>query len=114
MLEVHLTYEYCETCGRFGRCVFGKNTSHELNKMAKEAGIYKEVWRPEEAGITKASQLINLLEEAIIKMSNESDFFKKFNPPDGYWGTYEVLLNFLEELLIACKKYPDSRYVTRR
>lgn len=43
------------------RHVYSANITHNLNTMAKEAGIYKHLWRPEEIGITKASQLIEPL-----------------------------------------------------
>ncbi len=34
--------------------VYISNVTHNLNKMAGEAGIYEALWRPEEIGITHA------------------------------------------------------------
>lgn len=31
------------------------NITHNLGRMAKEAGIYQHLWRPEEIGVTKAA-----------------------------------------------------------
>ena len=45
--------------------VFGQHTTHNLNKMAQEAGIYKHLWHPEELKITKASQLIEPLKKGL-------------------------------------------------
>jgi hypothetical protein len=35
--------------------VFDYNITHNLGEMAKAAGIYMELWRPEEIGIIKAN-----------------------------------------------------------
>lgn len=34
------------------------NSTHNLNNMAKAAGLYQVLWRPEEIGISTASQII--------------------------------------------------------
>ena len=75
--------------------------------MADEAGIYKALWRPEEIGITKASQLIPLLEEGLARLKAEPDRFRKFNDPNG-WGKCEHLVGFVEDYLRACREYPDA------
>ena len=38
--------------------VTSANITHNLVPMAKEAGIYQHLWRPDEIGITKAAELI--------------------------------------------------------
>jgi hypothetical protein len=35
--------------------VFERNITHNLNRMADEAGIYGVIWRPEENGIETAA-----------------------------------------------------------
>ena len=35
----------------------------KLGKMANEAGIYEACWRPEEIGVTKAGDIIPILEK---------------------------------------------------
>lgn len=47
------------TCGheharRERPCLYDANITHNLNRMADEAGIYEHVWRPEEIGVTTA------------------------------------------------------------
>jgi len=41
------------------------NVTHNLNKMAMEAGIYEYLWRPDEIGITKAGRLIEPLSKGL-------------------------------------------------
>lgn len=86
---------------------FSSNITHNLNRMAGEAGIYDIIWRPEENGITKAEQLIEPLKKGIELMRSDPERFKKFNPSNG-WGTYDDFIPWLEEYLIACESYPDA------
>lgn len=87
--------------------VFEANITHNLNKMADAAGIYKHVWRPEEIGITKARQLIEPLRDAIALMESNPARFKVYNPTNG-WGTYEDFLFWLKNYLAACENDPDA------
>ena len=65
--------------------VYESNITHNLSGMAREAGIYECLWRPEEIGITKAEQLIKPLEEGLALLKREPEHFKKFDAPNG-WG----------------------------
>jgi hypothetical protein len=38
-------------------CVYDANITHNLGAMAKAAGIYMHLWRPDEIGIKTASEL---------------------------------------------------------
>ena len=87
--------------------VFNYNITHNLNKMAEEAGIYKHLWRPEEIGITNAEQLIEPLEAGLALLKNKPTYFRKFNPENG-WGSYEGLVEFVTKYLEACKENPDA------
>jgi hypothetical protein len=87
--------------------VHSANITHNLGKMADEAGIYKHLWRPEELGFTKANELIEGLKMGLNKLKSDSEYFKKFNPDNG-WGTYEQLVNFTEDYLNACIDYPNA------
>jgi len=87
--------------------VFSANITHNLTKMAEEAGIYEAVWRPEEVGITKASQLIMTLKVGLAILEQNPTYFKTLNPPND-WGNYEVLILFVEDYLDACIKYPNA------
>jgi hypothetical protein len=87
--------------------VFGYNITHNLGPMAKAAGIYMELWRPEELGITKAVQLIEPLREGLHRLKVEPNNYKELNPDNG-WGDYEGLVKFVSSYLDACYDYPDA------
>ena len=87
--------------------VFSANITHNLNSMAEEAGIYKQVWRPEECGITKAEQLLRPLRAGIALMKAEPERFKKLSASNS-WGTYEQFVPWLERYLAACEEYPEA------
>jgi hypothetical protein len=87
--------------------VFDYNITHNLGEMAKAAGIYMELWRPDEIGITKARDLINPLREGLHRLKSNPDKYKEFNPANG-WGDYEGLVEFVSKYLDACYEYPDS------
>jgi hypothetical protein len=105
-LSVYLEPNKCPHCGRSDEG-FSANITHNLNKMAAEAGIYGIVWRPEENGITTAGQLIEPLRKAIADMKAAPERFIKHNASNG-WGLYEHFLPWLERYLQACVKTPDA------
>lgn len=113
-LDVYLTQSrdcHCDECGHKHTnpkaCVFEKNITHNLNRMAEAAGIYNALWNPEKIGITKASQLIPILEEGLAKLKSDPEEYKEYNPDNG-WGKYENLVDFTEDYLKACKELPDA------
>jgi hypothetical protein len=87
--------------------VYGRNITHNLNKMAMEAGIYEALWRPEEIGIVRADQLIEPLTVGLDKLKADPEHYQKFNAPNG-WGMYEHFVPFVEDYLEACKENPDA------
>lgn len=87
--------------------VYSDNITHNLNKMAKEAGLYEVLWRPDEIGFTHAHQLIPALEEGLALLRSDRERFEKFNPENG-WGNYVGLVCFVNQLLQACKLDPDA------
>jgi hypothetical protein len=87
--------------------VYEGNVTHNLNRIASKAGIYKHLWRPEELGITKAGDLIAPLAKAVALMKAEPARFIALNPPNG-WGSYEHFVPWLEKYLAACAEYPDA------
>lgn len=105
-LDIYLKADTCPHCGR-GEDVFSANITHNLNKMAEEAGVYGIVWRPEENGIFVARQLVEPLRKAIEDMKADPQRFKRHNPDNG-WGTYAGLLSWLEQYLEACVAFPDA------
>jgi hypothetical protein len=87
--------------------IYDANITHNLNKMAGEAGIYQHLWRPEEIGITKAEQLIAPLQEGLTLLLAEPERFKPFDPANK-WGDYDVLVDFVRSYLSACEENPSA------
>lgn len=94
-------------------CVYDANITHNLNGMAEEAGFYKHLWRPEEIGVTLASELIEPLERGIQDMKERPEHYQTFDAKNG-WGTYKDFLPWLEKLLAACKENPDAEIEVSR
>ena len=88
--------------------LFEANITHNLNKMASEAGIYKHIWRPEEINITTAKELVEPLEKGLALLKSNPDRFKAFNPPNG-WGSYDGFVPWVETYLEACKEHPKAK-----
>lgn len=93
-------------------CVYDRNITHNLGKMADKAGIYECLWRPEEIGIKYAKDLITPLTEGLKKLKENPEYFKQFNSPNG-WGMYEHLVPFVERYLEACVENPDAEVEVR-
>ena len=87
--------------------VFEYNITHNVNRMAKEAGIYTEIWRPEEVGITTARQLCEPLRTGLRLLLAEPERFQAFAPANG-WGTYAGLIAFVKAYVEACDAHPDA------
>ena len=88
--------------------VFERNITHNLNRMAKIAGVYEAMWRPEEIGAHKADDLSQALPKGFIFMIDNREECEALNPENG-WGNYEGLLNVILDYLKACNKYPDAK-----
>jgi hypothetical protein len=75
--------------------------------MAVAAGIYMQLWRPEEIGITTAEQLITPLREGLSLLLSDPERFKKFDP-ENKWGDYDGLVDFVREYLASCEENPNA------
>lgn len=89
------------------RELYSRNITHNLGKMARAAGIYEALWRPDEAGFTKAKDLIHPLREGLTKLEVDPTSFEVHNPSNG-WGDYDGLVDFVKEYLNACIEHPDA------
>jgi hypothetical protein len=92
---------------------YADNITHNLSSMASEAGIYQCLWRPDENDMKKAGQLIEPLRAGLALLKSDPERFKKLNPENG-WGTYENLIQFVEDYLAACEKHPDGNITVSR
>lgn len=90
-----------------GNTVFSRNITHNLNKMARAAGIYEVLWRPDENGITKAHQCIEPLSAGLLELVRNRAKYETYNSPNG-WGMYEHFVPFATAVLTACCDYPDA------
>lgn len=87
--------------------VYGANITHNLNRMAGEAGIYECLWRPDEIGITTAGQIIEPLTKGLADMTARPSHYQQFDAENG-WGTYKDFLPWCARYLEACRKYPKA------
>ena len=98
----------------YGRApIFDRNITHNLIKMAAEAGIYECLWEPQETGYKTAAELIEPLREGLRKLKTNPEHFQQFNASNG-WGTYEDFVPFVEAVLAACEENPDAEPVSSR
>ena len=87
--------------------VYTNNITHNLGMMAKEAGIYEQLWHPEDLGITMAYQLIRPLKNGLVLLKSDPEYFKSFDSPNG-WGLYIHFVPWVEEYLAACIENPNA------
>ena len=85
--------------------VYSANITHNLAAMAKEAGIYMHLWRPEDIGLAIAGELIEPLRAGLELMKADPPRFEKHNAPNG-WGLYKYFVPFVERYLAACEEMP--------
>ena len=87
--------------------VWHGNITHNLNVMADKAGIYMEVWRPDEMGVKRAFDIVGALGRAIKDLQSRPAYYRKYNPKN-HWGSYQTFLDFIKGYQFSCKKYPNS------
>jgi len=93
--------------------VYRDNITHNLGKMAVQAGVYEALWRPDEHGYETAEQIIPILKAGLDLLRSDKKRFKMFNPENG-WGDYDGLVEFVADYLAACEEFPEATiYVSR-
>lgn len=102
------------SAGGSGEAVaFEANITHNLARMADEAGLYKCLWRPDELGIAQARELVLVLHDGLSLLRQAPERFEKLNPENG-WGTYTGLVSVVDRYLTACQEFPDARVCVSR
>jgi len=96
-----------------GEEVYSSNITHNLGMMAKVAGVYYPLWRPEELKVKKAKHIHDLLLDGLELLKSDPERFSKFDSPNK-WGVYKNLVVFVEEYITACEKYPDADIIVSR
>jgi hypothetical protein len=129
----HVSYDEGKTLEPQREEVYGANITHNLGKMAGEAGIYEALWRPyqlkegynipeddydaeyefEEANPVRAHEIIEIIEKGLADMKARPKHYEKFNSPNG-WGMYEHFVPFIEKYLAALKEFPETQVVCDR
>lgn len=93
--------------------VYFANITHNLSKMAEEAGIYECLWNPKKIRVTHAKQLIPFLTAGVTRLATEKAHFEQFNAPNN-WGKWENFLPWCARYLQACKDHPEALVRVRR
>lgn len=124
-IKKHVSEDDCKTWEEFYEEVYRCNITHNLGKMASEAGLYEALWRPyrlkedyieadfheeleyESGTVTLAQELIPHLEKGLEDLEMRPEHFEKFDAPNG-WGTYINFVPFVSDYLDACKEYPKA------
>lgn len=91
----------------YGESMWSANMTHNLNKIAIEAGVYECLWRPDEIGVKYARDNISNLRFALGIFYSKYDELKKLNPSNG-WGDIDGLIEVAQEFLKACMEYPNA------
>ena len=120
LYQTRETEHTCTSCGHVDQTTeptayefFSGNITHNLGRMAEEAGIYEALWRPEEINAKYAKDIIPLLKKGLSLLKKKRRHFEKFNSPNG-WGMYEHFVPFVEKYLDACIEEPYATiYVSR-
>ena len=55
----------------------------------------------------RADQLRSVVENALQSLEDHPDYYRKFDPPNG-WGSYEGVLKFMREFRTALWAAPDD------
>ena len=124
----HVSYDGGKTLEPKKEIVYSANITHNLNKMAAEAGLYEALWRPhrlkpgydiaednydaeyafEEANPVRAHEIIEIIEKGLADMKARPKHYETFNSSNG-WGMYENFVPWIEEYLKALKEFPDAQ-----
>lgn len=126
--ERYFTYDKI-TFERDDEQVYWGNITHNLAKMANEAGLYDALWRPfklldnykleyeeivkdyeydfEENNIVRAKDISTQVQIGLNNLINNKKSLTKFNPDNGF-GDYQGLIKLVKEYLVELLSHPDA------
>lgn len=87
--------------------IHSSNITHNLAPMARAAGLYAPLWRPDECGIISAEQLADAIRPGYTELRDNREKYVKFEPKNG-WGSYDHFLKFVSSLLLKCEENPEA------
>jgi hypothetical protein len=94
-------------------CLYWRNITHNLGRMADAAGFYTYLWRPEEAGCKLACEIVGPIRSGLEAMKANPEYYDQFSAPNG-WGTYAQFIPWLEDYVRALEAYPRARVEVSR
>jgi hypothetical protein len=93
--------------------LYWANITHNLGAMAKAAGIYQALWRPEEINATQAKDIVDIVKDGLIDMALNPSVYEKYDSPNG-WGLYKHFLPWVSKYYEALRDNPEAYiYVSR-
>jgi len=104
-LDLYLKPEPCDKCGRSDE-ELNFNITYNLSEMWHEACPINQKNIMAFDGMS-AKNALPVLEATLEELEKNPQKYKKLNPENG-WGSYEVLLDTLTAIIIACKKHPEA------
>lgn len=99
--------------------VYEANITHNLGEMAREITCFILQKREEKPKVITLYDILwhgsgqsglviaPMLEVGLHELKENRRWYEKYNPENG-WGNYEGLIKFTEELLFACKEFPET------
>ena len=100
--DIEMVTDPCESCGRGEETVFDRNLTWNLTPMHRAVGID---WR--KLREMSADQAKETILDAVRQLKEDPERFKDMNPKNG-WGSYDGLVDLLQEMLGTWKRYPTA------
>lgn len=91
--------------------VFSTNITHNLARMAHEAGIYEALWHPERINCDSANHIIDIVKKGYEKLIENPAHYRQFDAENG-WGTYDQFVPWIRDVLAALEANPYATIKT--
>ena len=83
--------------------LYDDNITSNLNPMWRQAGVYDALHLDGKI----AQEILPVLRQGLADMQAKPEVYKALNPENG-WGDYEGAIDFLQNLIAACQKFPKA------
>lgn len=109
-LDVMLTVQVGGTSWEERTSVFERHTTHNLRDIAIMVGLYYPLWNPYALqDVSNASELVPHLERGLAELKGDKKHYEQFNHKPSHLGNVDMLIEFTEAYLEACKANPDAK-----
>lgn len=87
--------------------------THNIGKMAKEAGIYKALWQPQEEGYQVAGDIEPVLKAGLDKLCADPQHYEQL---DSTYGAeyFDRLVTVASSYLEVCREHPKANIEVSR